>query len=75
MLVSNQIRHRQNPSYLAYLSILIFLIHAAIALFFGDNLADVFHDNLVGFERSVCSNAITSILRLEDLDSNTILAS
>jgi hypothetical protein len=54
------------------LVVFVYLVHPAITLFLGDNLARVLHDDLVGFEAAVGTHSITSIFRLEHFNTGPV---
>jgi hypothetical protein len=60
--------------FLAYLIILVNLIHSSFAFLFRNNLTRVLHDDLVRPEAAVAADAVASVRRLDHLDSDAVLA-
>lgn len=52
----------------------VFFSHSSLALFLGDNLTSILHDDLVRAEAAVASHAVATIRRLDDFYTNAILA-
>lgn len=58
----------------AYLVILVDFIHSSFAFLFGDDLACVFHDDLVRLEAAIAADAIAAVRRLDNLDTDAIFS-
>ncbi len=50
------------------------LIHSPVALFLCYNLTSIFHDDLVRLEAAVAADSVTAVRRLDNLDTDAILA-
>lgn len=58
----------------AYLIVLVLLVHAAIAFLLRDNLTRILHDDLIRFKTAVRANTIASVLGLDDFHTNSEFA-
>jgi hypothetical protein len=56
------------------LIVLVFVVHASLALFLRDDLTRVFHNDLIRVEVAIAANAIATVRGLDNLDANTVLA-
>lgn len=54
--------------------ILVDCPHSSLALSLSDDLASVFDNDLVRLERAVAADTIPPVRRLDDLDTNVVLA-
>jgi hypothetical protein len=57
-----------------YLVVLVIFIHPSVTFILGDNLSSVLNNDLMRIEAAIRSNTITTILGLDNLDSNSVLA-
>jgi hypothetical protein len=58
-----------------YVIVLIHCSHPFLALKLCENLSGILHNNLIRLEGAVAANAVATVLGLDDLDSDVILAS
>lgn len=59
----------------AYLVLLVFVVHATLTFLLCNNLAGVFHNDLVRAEAAVASHSVAAVGRLDHFDADTVLAS
>lgn len=59
----------------AYLVVLVYLGHTALALLLRDDLSGVLHDDLMRLKAAVASHTVASISRLDHLHTDAVFAS
>jgi hypothetical protein len=57
-----------------YIIVLIVLIHAPVTFIFRNDFSSVLNDDLISIEASIASHSIATINRLDNLNTNSILA-